>query len=65
MREYPEYIKKYVKERLELEDTKENDDYVNTLTPNEVFENVLEWNGIHGYAETMKIWIKDIFGVII
>lgn len=63
MKEYPEYIKKYVKERLNLEDTKENDDCVNSLTPNEVFANVLEWNGICGYAETIKIWIKDIFGV--
>lgn len=33
MLEYPEYIKKYVKERLELEDTKENDDYVNSHSP--------------------------------
>lgn len=63
MREYPEYIKKYVKQRLELDDTKESDDYVNTLAPNEVFENVLEWHGICGYTETIKIWIKDIFGV--
>lgn len=63
MREYPEYIKKYVKQRLELDDTKESDDYVNTLTPNEVFKHVLEWNGICNYDETIKIWIKDIFGV--
>ena len=62
-RNYPEYIKKYVKERLNLEDTKENDDYINTLMPNEVFECVLEWNGICNYGETLKVWVKDIYGV--
>lgn len=60
---YPEYIKEYVRLRLDLDDTKENGDYINTLNPSEVFEDILEWNGICGYTETIKIWIKDIFGI--
>ena len=63
MSNYPEYIKKYVRLRLDLDDTKENDDYINMLTPSEVFDIILEWNGICGYSETITIWIKDIFGI--
>jgi len=61
---YPEYIMKRLREREGLgeNDTRE-DEYLNTLTPNETLKEMLEWEGLLGYAETIKGWIKDIYGV--
>lgn len=32
-------------------------------TPNEIFESVLEYEGIIGYTYKIKEWVKDIYGV--
>lgn len=37
---------------------------LNELSPNEVFEIVVCWNGLlGGYAETIKDWVNEIYGV--
>lgn len=61
---FPEYIVKRLRERLGLdEDDASRDEEISLMTPNEVFEEILEWEGIIGYAGTIKMWISDIYGV--
>ncbi|MDE5830856.1 MAG: hypothetical protein K2H53_04250 [Clostridia bacterium] len=37
------------------------DEEINQLSPNEVLEHVCNWNGLLGYAYTIKSWIRDIY----
>lgn len=64
MNKYPENIMRYLRQRkgLELNDTT-CDDEINLMTPNEAFEEVLEWDGLINYAYTIKRWIEDIYGI--
>ena len=62
MNKYPEYIMCYVRQRLGLQpnDTSE-DDAINAMSKSEIFSHVCDWNGLLGYGDTIRTWIKDIF----
>ena len=60
---YPEHIVKCIRQRLGLEeDDTSRDEEISLMTPPEVFEEVLEWDGLIGYFCTIKNWIEDIYG---
>lgn len=61
---YPKDIMEALRQRKYLEpDDSSRDEEISLMSPNEVFEEVLEWNGICNYAHTIKRWIKDIYGI--
>lgn len=61
---YPEYIMKKLRQHLGLESNDTSrDDEINTYSGNEAFEGVLEWEGICGYTEFIKMWIQDIYEI--
>jgi hypothetical protein len=49
--------------RYELIKGREFKDIVKSFSKNEVFDMTLRYNGFIGYTETIKRWIKDIYGV--
>lgn len=62
---YSEEVMRYLRQRRGLDeyDLKEDED-INSMSSNEVFEEVLEWNGLLGtYADKIKDWIKDIYNI--
>lgn len=62
---YSEEVMRYLRQRRGLDeyDLKEDKD-INSMSSNEVFEEVLEWNGLlGGYADKIKDWIKDIYNI--
>ena len=60
----PEYIRKKIRQTMDLEpDDKSKDFIFDTMTSNEAFEKVLQWEGILGYTSTIKSWIQDIYKV--
>lgn len=63
MNKYPEYIMCYVRQHLGLNpnDTSE-DDAINAMDESEIFSRVCDWNGLLGYGDTIRVWIKDVFG---
>lgn len=63
MNKYPEYIMCYVRQNLGLQpDDTSEDDAINAMVESEIFSRVCDWNGLLGYGDTIRIWIKDIFG---
>jgi hypothetical protein len=55
---------KQLRQRLGLEeDDTSRDDYLATLSLNEVFEEICNWNGLINYAYTIRSWIEDIYGI--
>ena len=61
---YPENILEFLRERNELEeDDTSMDEYFQTISPDEVFEEILEWEGIIGYTHEILSWIQDIYKV--
>jgi len=64
MKEYPEYILRTLRQREGLEETDTSmDDKFNNYSPNKVFKEILEWEGIIGWDNIIKSWIRDIYGV--
>lgn len=64
MKEYPEYILRTLRQREDLEETDTSmDDKFNNYSPNKAFKEMLEWEGIIGWDNTIKSWIRDIYGV--
>lgn len=61
---YPENIMKDLRQRegLEPNDTS-MDEELQQMSPNEAFDEVLMWNGLIGYARTIKSWIEDIYNI--
>lgn len=61
---YPEYIMKKVREfnYLNEEDTSRDEEF-QSMSPEEVFDQVLKYDGIIGYRYTILRWIADIFKV--
>lgn len=57
-------IMQYLRQRrwLEQNDTSQ-DDEIKEMSKQEVFEEVLIWNGMIGYGSTITNWIEEIFGV--
>lgn len=61
---YPDHIMKTLRQRLGLdEDDTSRDDFINIYSPSEAFEEMLNWEGILGYAGTIKYWIESIYGI--
>ena len=61
---YPDYIMQKVRQHLGLGEYDTSwDDIINNSSHSEVFNHVLEWEGIIGYGYTIPQWIKDIYGV--
>lgn len=61
---YPESILKIVRQNLDLEPTDTSrDEDIQNMSRAEVLERVCSWEGLIGYAETIKEWIKDIYGI--
>ena len=61
---YPEHIMQKLRERMGLfSDDTSRDTEINAYSSNEAFEEVLNWEGILGYASTIKSWIDDIYGI--
>lgn len=58
---YPAYIIDAISDvRLSVE---ENERIINEMSPNEVFDKIMEYEGFIGYGFTMRRWLKDIFGI--
>ena len=62
---YPKNIMYELRQREGLDKNDTNkDDQLNSLSKNEVFREVLYWNGLlGGYDHTIKAWVKDIYGI--
>lgn len=62
---YSDEIMGYLRQRYRLDKYDFSEDKrLNNLPSDEVFEHVVEWNGLlGGYAETIKNWVKEIYGV--
>lgn len=61
---YPEHIMQQVRQNLDLEEDDTNEDqYINSMGKEEIFERVCTWNGLLGYADTIKNWIEDIYEI--
>lgn len=62
---YPAYVLGVVRQAMGYDEYDERHDYeILTMTPNEVFEKVCQWEGLQGsFNETIKSWIKDIYKV--
>lgn len=59
---YSESIMECVRQRLGLErydDSRDED--INQLSQNEILEHVCNWNGLIGYATTIRSWIEEIY----
>lgn len=55
---------KKVRQHFGLEkDDNSLDESIMELTPEEVFSEVCEWEGLINYSHTLLSWIRDIFGV--
>lgn len=61
---YPEYIIKILRQRrnIDEDDTSEDKD-INTLSTDEVFSEVCDWEGLIGYNSVIKRWINDIYKI--
>lgn len=57
MEKFTEHIIDILKERGNT------DTEIETMTPDEAFREVLEWEGIIGYDGAIKRWIKAIYGI--
>jgi hypothetical protein len=39
------------------------DHLIEHMSPDEAFEEVCHWEGLIGFAGTIKSWIRDIYGI--
>ena len=54
----------YLRQRLGLEaDDTSVDTSINTMSRDDAFSEVLEWDGLIRYDTRIKSWIRDIYGV--
>ncbi|MED3792394.1 hypothetical protein P4571_08055 [Niallia alba] len=62
---YPENIMQYLRQREGLDKYDTSYDLeLNKLSKNQVFKEVLNWNGLlGGYDSTIKNWITDIYEI--
>lgn len=64
MNKYSEWIMEDVRQNLGLEaDDVSRDNDINEMSKDEIFERILEWDGLIGYLETIKGWITEIYNV--
>lgn len=61
---YPEYILRVLREREGLEEDDTSMDVTfQDYNPDHVLREMLEWEGICGYTNTILGWIADIYGI--
>lgn len=61
---YPMYIMRKVRTNLGLDaDDTSQDETINSMSNDEVFGRVLEWEGIIGYNRRIMSIVEDVFGV--
>lgn len=61
---YSEEIMEYVRQRLGLEKYDcSRDKEINLMSSDEVLDHVCNWNGLLGYTDTIKSWIRDIYDI--
>lgn len=61
---YPNYVLKVLRQKFgKSEDDTSMDEYFQTISPDEVFDEILEWEGILGYTHKILSWIQDIYKV--
>lgn len=64
MNKYFDYIMEAVRQNLGLEaDDESKDDEINSMPRLKVLECVCNWNGLINYADTIRDWIEDIWGI--
>lgn len=64
MNNYPEYILRRLRLREDLDGNDTSmDEQFNNYLPNKVFKEVCEWEGLFGWYEILKGWIKAIYGI--
>lgn len=62
---YPESIMERVRQNLGLEeDDTSEDDFINSLSKNEIFERCCAWEGLlGGWHHILKGWVESIWNV--
>ena len=61
---YPEWLLKNIRQNLGLEpDDTSQDDEINAMSKQEVFERYLTWQGIIGYSNKIILAIETIYNV--
>ena len=62
--ERPKYIVKIVRQRLDLDENNDSRDAtIGRMSNDEIFEHLCEWEGLINYANKIKTWVKDVYGV--
>lgn len=60
---YPRYIVDKVKQNLGIEvDDHSKDEEIEIMSPGEIIDAVLEWEGIIGYTEFIVDLVFDVYG---
>ena len=60
----PEYLKRIIRQNLDLEpDDKSQDDIIEQMSNDELFNRRLEWEGIINWGNTIKRYVENIYGV--
>lgn len=61
---YPKWLLKDIRQNLGLEpDDTSQDDEINNMSKQEVFDRYLTWQGIIGYSNRILTAIETIYGV--
>jgi len=61
---YPSYIMRDVRLNLGLEENDTScDKKIMSMPRDEVFQRILEWDGLIHYGGIIQTWIKDIYGI--
>ncbi len=64
MNKYSDDIMEAVRQNLGLEaDDESRDDEINDMSRQEILECVCNWNGLINYADTIREWIENIWGI--
>jgi hypothetical protein len=61
---YPDYIMQCVRQNLGLRDSDTSrDEYILKMPKSEILERVGQWNCIIHFGNSIRHWIKDIYGL--
>ena len=64
MNKYPDYIMRKLRQRRWLEPNDiSSDEILNNFSPQQAFKEVLSWEGLINWDETIKEWINDIYSI--
>jgi hypothetical protein len=61
---YPDYMMEIFRQRddLDINDTSKDNIY-NNYSPKKAFKEMCEWEGLIGWSEQIKIWIRDTYNI--